>query len=61
MYGVCANINDVKVNTIPLDVNDGKFQLDVHSLKNAYAKDVKNEIKMRVTLFNNTLISGFKV
>ena len=46
MYGVCANINDVKVNTIPLDVNDGKFQLDVHSLKNAYAKDVKNEIKM---------------
>ncbi|TIA89422.1 hypothetical protein E3P81_03086 [Wallemia ichthyophaga] len=46
MYGVCAVINDVQVEKIPLDVNQGRFQLDVGRIQDAYAKDVDNKLKL---------------
>ncbi|EIM23286.1 histidinol-phosphate aminotransferase [Wallemia mellicola CBS 633.66] len=46
MYGVCAVINDVQVKKVPLDVNHGRFQLDLPAIKKAYADDTENKIKM---------------
>lgn len=46
MYGVCAVINDVQVEKIPLDVNQGRFQLDVGRIQEAYASDVDNKLKL---------------
>ncbi|KAI8839884.1 histidinol-phosphate aminotransferase [Chytridium lagenaria] len=39
MYSVCAQINDVEVVSIPLDVEDGKFSLQVDKIKAALEAD----------------------
>ena len=46
MYGVCAVINDVQVDKIPQDVTNGRFQLDVARIQEAYANDVADKIKL---------------
>ncbi|KAJ3286345.1 histidinol-phosphate transaminase [Rhizoclosmatium sp. JEL0117] len=39
MYSVCANINDVGIVKVPLDVTDGKFSIIPSEIKKALAAD----------------------
>ncbi|KAJ3217655.1 histidinol-phosphate transaminase [Dinochytrium kinnereticum] len=39
MYSVCAQINDVQVTSIPLDVEDGRFSIQNEKVKAALAAD----------------------
>ncbi|KAI8621699.1 pyridoxal phosphate-dependent transferase [Chytriomyces sp. MP71] len=39
MYSVCANINDVGIVKVPLDVQDGRFQLQTQRIKDQLASN----------------------
>ncbi|CAG8519227.1 16401_t:CDS:2 [Cetraspora pellucida] len=44
MYSVCANINDVQIIKVNLDVEDGKFQLKPDRISNALSENPSTKI-----------------